>query len=321
MFMFLLLLLCILHLITSVVAINEYNTVNSKYRCNNNNTGVNSNTPLKYGVMRWNLQLDGAIYATPIIDTSGISYVGTENGTLYAISEDQSILWVFNTNNAQPIYSTVAIFNDLIFFGSLDRYIYAVDMNGTMIWSYPTGNYIYASPAIGTDGTVYIGSYDYKLYALTSHGSMKWTYTTGFYIHSSAAINNGIIYVGSVDEYMYAINTDGTLIWRYKAAGAIYASPLISPTMTGNIYFGDVFGWVYALAGPGYADSSGVDEGTLLWKYRAKRTIYGSPAWGFNGTVNSGYNDAIYFTSYGGYVFALNMTGGLIWEFEAGVSG
>jgi eukaryotic-like serine/threonine-protein kinase len=63
-----------------------------------------------------------------------------------------------------------------------------------------------SSPAIGADGTVYVGSDDNKLYAINPDGSLKWTYITGDYVRSSPAIGaNGTVYVGSYDGKLYAI--------------------------------------------------------------------------------------------------------------------
>ena len=38
--------------------------------------------------------------------------------------------------------------------------------HGTPIWEFKTGDWVYSSPAIGSDGTVYVGSTDKKLYAI-----------------------------------------------------------------------------------------------------------------------------------------------------------
>ena len=37
---------------------------------------------------------------------------------------------------------------------------------GTVIWEFETGDDVFSSPAIGSDGTVYVGSVDKKLYAI-----------------------------------------------------------------------------------------------------------------------------------------------------------
>ena len=37
---------------------------------------------------------------------------------------------------------------------------------GDKLWEFETGDEVYSSPAIGSDGTVYVGSSDKKLYAI-----------------------------------------------------------------------------------------------------------------------------------------------------------
>jgi outer membrane protein assembly factor BamB len=75
---------------------------------------------------------------------------------------------------------------------------------GTLKWKFKTGNYVYSSPAIGTDGTVYVGgSYDHYLYAINSNGTLKWKFLTGNIVKSSPAIgSDGTVYVGSNDHYI-----------------------------------------------------------------------------------------------------------------------
>ena len=45
--------------------------------------------------------------------------------------------------------------------------LYAINgKTGVKLWEFETGDRVYSSPAIGSDGTVYIGSHDNKLYAI-----------------------------------------------------------------------------------------------------------------------------------------------------------
>jgi outer membrane protein assembly factor BamB len=68
---------------------------------------------------------------------------------------------------------------------------------------------IYSSPAVA-GGVVYIGSYDDTLYALDAvTGARKWSYTTGNWITSSPAVANGVVYVGSWDDTIYAFHLPG----------------------------------------------------------------------------------------------------------------
>ena len=65
-------------------------------------------------------------------------------------------------------------------------------------WSYTTGGGVESSPAVA-NGVVYVGSDDGNLYALdASTGALLWSYTTGDIVFSSPAVANGIVYFGSV---------------------------------------------------------------------------------------------------------------------------
>jgi outer membrane protein assembly factor BamB len=44
---------------------------------------------------------------------------------------------------------------------------------GQLKWSFETGDMIFSSPAIGSDGTIYIGSWDEKLHAINPDGTIS----------------------------------------------------------------------------------------------------------------------------------------------------
>ena len=81
---------------------------------------------------------------------------------------------------------------------------------GVKLWEFETGDKVYSSPAIGSDGTVYVGSRDKKLYAINGKTGVKlWEFETGGYVSSSPAIgSDGTVYVGSDDKKLYAIKTN-----------------------------------------------------------------------------------------------------------------
>ena len=67
----------------------------------------------------------------------------------------------------------------------------------TLEWNYITGDVIDSSPAVA-NGVVYIGSEDDNVYALDAKtGTSLWSYTTGNFIYSSPAVANGVVYIGS----------------------------------------------------------------------------------------------------------------------------
>ena len=63
-----------------------------------------------------------------------------------------------------------------------------------------------SSPAVDGNGLIYIGSYDGNLYALNPGGTLNRTYATGDAIRSSPAITSGALTFGSEDHKLYAFS-------------------------------------------------------------------------------------------------------------------
>ena len=89
--------------------------------------------------------------------------------------------------------------------------------SGSLRWSYKTGGPVGSSPALA-NGMVYIGSDDGNIYALDANtGSNRWIYQTGDKVFSSPTVTNGVVYIGSNDHSVYALNaSDGSKRWSYQ---------------------------------------------------------------------------------------------------------
>src|SRR5208283_1694873 len=73
-------------------------------------------------------------------------------------------LWVFNTNG--EVWSSPIVANGIVYFGSLDDHVYAVDAKtGAKIWDFTTNDSVYATPAY-YNNAIYVGSNDHVFYAL-----------------------------------------------------------------------------------------------------------------------------------------------------------
>jgi len=57
-----------------------------------------------------------------------------------------------------------------------------------LLWKFKTGNIVESSPAIDRFGVIYIGSYDNYLYAINRDGTLKWKFLTWDSIKSSPTI-------------------------------------------------------------------------------------------------------------------------------------
>ncbi len=200
------------------------------------------------------------------------------------------------------LYSSPAIGTDgVIYVGSADNSLYAVNPDGTLRWRYPTGGYVRSSPSVASDGTVYVGSMDSCLYALNPDGTLRWRYQTAGEVRSCPAIAaDGTVYFGSYDNYLYALDADGTLKWRYRAGGRITSSPAIAAD--GTVYFGFTDDYFYAVS----------PEGTLQWRVDLGGNVESSPAIAADGTVYVGSNAGRTANFY-----ALNPDGSLKWSYLA----
>jgi len=136
--------------------------------------------------------------------------------------------WYFSTQGA--IKSSPAIQNKIIYFGSNDGHVYAVNMeDGTKIWDYKTDGAVISSPSVVGD-VLYVGSSDGYLYAQDiKNGNVKWKYKTGNAIESSPLVQDNLVYIGSNDGRVYAINiNNGTKVWEYNTGNSVRSSPVIS---------------------------------------------------------------------------------------------
>lgn len=213
-----------------------------------------------------------------------------------------------------------------------------------LLWEFPTGRYVFSSPAIGSDGTVYVGSANGRLYALRPDGTAKWSFPTGAEIQSSPAITrDGTICFGSADARVYALNSDGTKQWDFRTGGVILCSPTLGAD--GTIYIGSRDGYYYALEPDGrlkwrfatgqyYTDMPAVigPEGTIL--VSARGTIHalrhdgeqrwqkrlGSSMLGVAMAIDRGRIYATVAEDGPGrtLLFALTFRGDIVWQFTCG---
>lgn len=152
--------------------------------------------------------------------------------------ENLSLVWSFATKGA--VVSSPSIVDGIVYFGSQDHNIYAVEAEtGHKLWSFKTEYTIESSMAI-VDGKVVTGAEDGYTYCLNAKtGKLLWktfvdgkqptTYGAAVMLRSSPAIaNNNIVYIGSLDGNIYALNfDDGTILWKYQTGGWIKSSPTI----------------------------------------------------------------------------------------------
>ena len=219
------------------------------------------------GTQKWAFATEARIPSSPAVD-HGLVYFGSYDGNFYAVDTATGKLrWkfatpgehrftashlhgVFPAGESMPdpfdVYlSSPAVFNGLVYFGSGDGNVYALDAgSGALKWKFKTGDVVHASPAI-SDGKLYIGSWDSWFYALdAATGKQLWRFKTGEDpdthnqqgIQSSATVANGIVYFGCRDSNLYALDAaTGEKRWAFNTRGSwVITSPVVQ---AGKVYF------------------------------------------------------------------------------------
>src|SRR5262245_31915217 len=82
-----------------------------------------------------------------------------------------------------------------------------------VLWTFSTKDAIEGTPAIA-DGVVFIGSFDEHLYALDlATGKEKWRYKAGA-LKTPAAVRDGKVYIGNMDGVLHVVEAaKGTKVW------------------------------------------------------------------------------------------------------------
>ena len=167
----------------------------------------------------------------------------THSSTAATGPSSLSLSWKFTTNGS--VISSPSVVDGVVYFGSEDKYIYAVGAySGNLIWKFATQAPVESSPAV-VDGKVYTGGDDGYVYCLDAQtGALNWkTFVNGnqeftfgsVVLKSSPAVVGGKVYIGSLDGNMYALDENtGNIVWQFKANGPIECSPAAA---YGAVYF------------------------------------------------------------------------------------
>ena len=104
------------------------------------------------GTAKWAHETGFSVWTPPRWTRAGVTYWGSLSTRVFALNPDGSQKWQRTTLG----YVTSAPALDSggrLFAGSFDGKVYALDSaNGSPVWSFPTGDHIYSSPAIVGEG-------------------------------------------------------------------------------------------------------------------------------------------------------------------------
>jgi outer membrane protein assembly factor BamB len=212
---------------------------------------------------------------------------------------------IWNIGSGGSINQRILINEGVVYFGSMDYNVYAVDAYSLEeLWRFRTGGIIMESSPVIDDGILYVGSFDGYMYALNLMGKPIWKFKTSGKIISCAVIDGDRLYFCGQDGYVYCLDKRaGGLVWKFRTGDEIAGTVAIQDS---RLFVGSFDGNFYCL------DKS---KGSELWRFKTGAEIYciGPPL------VKNGI---VYFGSFDNYMYALRTEDGSeAWRIRLGQYG
>ena len=193
------------------------------------------------------------------------------NGLLIAMNARTGReLWSFR---AGVIESSPLQVNGVLYFGSWDRFVYALDARTRKLrWRFRTDDRVVAAPAYA-HGTIYATTNGGSVYALDARtGRMRWRnrsferFGRREYFYATPAVAYGRVFAANTDGYVYAYGaTTGRLIWAQRAGTYVYSAPAV---WRKRVYVGTWDGYLVAF------DAA---TGDTRWRHDSPGAISGAP--------------------------------------------
>ena len=248
--------------------------------------------------------------SAPVLDFNGTAYLGSHDGSLYAVTRQGSVLWSFQTGGA-ILASPVLTDNQEVIVGSSDGTLYGVDANtGQNSFKYHVGGSIFAL-SMDVKGRIYVScasDAEGQLVMLQrgSDGSVSSMWNASFpaSLKSAATIGrDGSVYISSFDHSVYRLDGDtGQKVWSYETGELIKATPVLDPEEL-TLFVGSEDSHFYALT---------TEEGNLKWKFPVMDPVDATATISFDGSM-------VVVGSLGGKVYALDTAyGRLMWNQTTG---
>ena len=209
------------------------------------------------------------------------------------------VQWQFKVGK-DGVEGTAAIANGVVYIGSFDKHLYALDLKtGREKWKYNAGP-IKAAPGY-RDGLLYVGDEDGKFHCIDAvTGKKRWVFDAESEVTSGTGFAGDDVLFGTSGELLFCLSRDGKKKWDFKVAGGpVNATPAVAgkhtfvagcdsmlhviDTQTGqevrSVELGGQVGSSAALSGDLiYVGTMNNDvqainwkQGKVLWKFEAER--------------------------------------------------
>lgn len=158
------------------------------------------------GKQQWFFSTKGSwVNNSPVVH-EGKVYFGTSiPGFVHAVDADSGAL-AFTVDSKVPVFSSLAIANGMLYFGTFDGRLTAVDLKTQKpAWGFQTdASKQNAATLINPDGTLNFGAVMQQDFYEDMVIGVNKLFTLGTILSSPVVVDN-VIYVGSTDGFLYAL--------------------------------------------------------------------------------------------------------------------
>ena len=185
------------------------------------------------GALIWTFTTGGWVLTAPVV-ADGVVYVGSDDGSLYALSAGTGEpLWSFATDDV--VRSAPTVVDGTVYFGSNDNHLYALDAaTGEELWRYDTGDWVQYRPVVG-NGKVYFparGKLDRTVHAVDAEtGNVVWVAESPYPIDEGLvpSVHGDRVYAqGAEYGAFYALDAaTGGIVWQAEVSGYVESPPAV----------------------------------------------------------------------------------------------
>jgi len=276
----------------------------------------------------WQFETQGIVRSKAAIHNHKLFFT-SDDGYLYALNRwsgtelwrvslnDDEVVRNFPANHAPWDFdytkSSPTVSNEIVYVGSGDNNLYAVDIDsGKIEWSFKANGMIRSTPTVYQKQVIF-GSWDGSVYSLNSTtGDLSWKFETGGPIVSSPAVIDSKVIVGSRDTHVYALDVNsGKGLWQYEMPGGSWVESSATPSENGHAFY------------LGSSDANillkiDATNGDVIWTFETKGWSWGKPLVK-NGKVYIGavgHDEPGWYNTESGFYSVDAASGSLLWQYK-----
>ena len=192
-------------------------------------------------------QIEGKVVAS-MLAADGMLFVPYQDGGLSAYSLD-GFFEVWRVHTEEGVWAQPLLVGESVIFPSLDHHLYAVDREtGHIRWKVNLGGGIASRPLLAND-RLYVGSFNKAFFEISLDGQILSSYETQNWVWGRPAMDaDGIIYLADLSGYVHALDTSRGLSLRWsqqiaergiRAGPIVYGDRVVVSSRDGKVYWLD----------------------------------------------------------------------------------